>query len=109
MESLKQQYKVSDSNYQEYHEDVSPHHMNVSSHGHHMQTQHLGHLRQQPMDILPLRDDGTPLFTLNLNDLLSKTHPVPGGGQMIISFNKKCQPQLAYDGYLYTLNGTVRD
>lgn len=59
--------------------------------------------------MLPIGPDGLPLLTLPLIDLASKTHHLPGGGYIILGFNRKCQPQLAYEGYLYTLVGTVSE
>lgn len=61
----------------------------------------------EPFDsFLPIRH-GVPVFSLNLPDLMSKTINNLDSEQMILCFNKKCQRQLALEGFLYTIKEYV--
>ncbi|CAI5439804.1 unnamed protein product [Caenorhabditis angaria] len=58
--------------------------------------------------LLPVRD-GIPLLTLNLPDLMSKTISFTNGEKMSLCFNKRCQRQVAFEGFLYTIVGYVSE
>ncbi|CAI2293142.1 unnamed protein product [Caenorhabditis sp. 36 PRJEB53466] len=56
--------------------------------------------------LLPVRN-GVPVLSLNLPDLLSKPINFSENERMIMCFNKKCQRQLAFAGFLYTIKDYV--
>uniref|UniRef100_A0A1I7TL31 C2H2-type domain-containing protein n=1 Tax=Caenorhabditis tropicalis TaxID=1561998 RepID=A0A1I7TL31_9PELO len=61
---------------------------------------------------LPIRN-GDAYFSLNLPDLVSKQHQFTQEGgatiRLVSCFNKKCQRQVACNGYLYTIKDYVSD
>ncbi|CAB3410697.1 unnamed protein product [Caenorhabditis bovis] len=81
----------------------------LGDHGEHMLDENLGMEYDDGYpSLLPIRD-GIPVLSLNLPDLLSKTITFTTGMKMTLCFNKRCQRQVTFNGYLYTIDGYVHE
>uniref|UniRef100_A0A8R1I276 Uncharacterized protein n=1 Tax=Caenorhabditis japonica TaxID=281687 RepID=A0A8R1I276_CAEJA len=64
--------------------------------------------REPYQSYLPIRH-GIPVLSLNLPDLMSKVSNFSGTEKLIQCFNKKCQRQISFSGFLYTIKNYVSE